>query len=80
MIMDGISVEEFAEIRAREAYDMGEQAGFTKGEQAGVERGATQREREIALQMLKEGMKLDLIAKLTGLSAEEIERLKQGKS
>ena len=25
MIMDGISVEEFAEIRAREAYDMGEQ-------------------------------------------------------
>ena len=63
MIMDGISVEEFAEIRAREAYDMGEQAG------------AAQKEREIALQMLKEGMKPDLIAKLTGLSAEEIEKL-----
>ena len=71
MIMDGISVEEFAEIRAREAYD----TGRAEGEQAGVERGAAQEKKAIALQMLKEGMEPDLIAKLTGLSLEEIGKL-----
>ena len=71
MLFDEISIEEFAEIRAQEAYDIGR----SEGEQAGIERGAAQKEREIALQMLKEGMKPDLIAKLTGLSLEEIEKL-----
>ena len=67
MIMDGISVEEFAEIRAREAYDMGEQAG--------VERGAAQKEQEIARNLIALGLSTDQIAKATGLSAEEIEKL-----
>jgi predicted transposase/invertase (TIGR01784 family) len=71
MIMDGISVEEFAEIRAEERAE----EAYAKGEQAGVERGAAQEKKAIALQMLNEGMKPDLIAKLTGLSPEEIESL-----
>ena len=75
MIMDGISVEEFAEIRAREAYDMGEQAGFTKGEQAGVERGAAQEKQEIARNLIALGLSTDQIAKATGLTVEEIEKL-----
>ena len=49
-----ITVEEFAEIRAREAakdaYDAGvvegEQSGFSKGEKSGIGRGAAQKEAE----------------------------------
>ncbi len=71
MLFEEISMEEFAEIRAREAYDI----GLSEGEQSGLERGAAQKEREIAKGMLKEGMKLDLITRLTGLSASEVESL-----
>ena len=71
MIMDGISVEEFAEIRAREAYD----TGRAEGEQAGVERGAAQEKQEIARNLIALGLSTDQIAKATGLSAEEIEKL-----
>ena len=71
MLFKEISVEEFAEIRAKEAYDIGR----SEGEQSGIERGATQEKREIAGKMLKEGMKPDLITKLTGLSFAEVEAL-----
>ena len=67
MLFEEISVEEFAEIRAREAYDIGR----SEGEQS----GAPQEKREIAGKMLKEGMKPDLITKLTGLSFAEVEAL-----
>lgn len=60
MLFDGISVEEFAEIRAQEAYDIGRE----------------KEKREIAAEMLKEGMKHNLISKLTGLSISEIQKLK----
>ena len=75
MIMDGISVEEFAEIRAEERAEEAYAKGRSEGEQDGVERGAAQEKKAIALQMVNEGMKHDLIAKLTGLSPEEIEKL-----
>ena len=61
--MDGISVEEFAEIRAREAYDMGEQAG------------AKQERIEIARKLKQSGIPVEIIAKNTGLTIEEIEEL-----
>ena len=53
-----------------------EMIAYEKGEQAGV----AQEKRDIAIEMLKEGMKPDIIARLTGLPAEEIERLKQSQS
>ena len=39
MLFNEITVEEFAEIRAREAYEDGEKYGFTKGEQSGFTKG-----------------------------------------
>ncbi len=87
MLFKEITVEEFAEIRAREAakdaYDAGVaegqksgiKLGFTKGEKSGIQRGAAQKEREIAKEMLKEGMAKELIAKLTGLSLREVAEL-----
>ena len=64
MIMDGISVEEFAEIRAEEAYAKGEQAG------------ATQEKIEIAKKLIALGLSVEQIAEATCLSPEEIESLK----
>ena len=79
MLFNEITVEEFAEIRAREAYEDGEKYGFTKGEQSGFTKGEKSGERKAALDIAK-GMKrknLDssVITELTGLSLAEVESL-----
>ena len=79
MLFKEITVEEFAEIRAREAakdaYDAGEQSGFSKGEKSGIERGAAQEKREIAKNLKSLKLPTEQIKAATGLSAEEIEAL-----
>ena len=67
MLFKEITVEEFAEIRAREAYD----EGVAKGEKS----GAAQKEREIAKNLKALGLELDKISKSTGLTPSEIEEL-----
>ena len=67
MLFNEITVEEFAEIRAREAYE--------DGEKAGLARGAAQKEREIAKSMKDKGMEITMIVELTGLTPEEIKAL-----
>ena len=79
MLFHEITVEEFAEIRAREAYADGEKDGYDKGERAGREEGrsegAAQKEREIAKNLKNSGIPINVIAKNTGLTLEEIEAL-----
>ena len=75
MLFNEITVEEFAEIRAREAYEDGEKAGYDTGEAAGRLKGAAQKQREIAKNMKREGIAKEVIEKITGLSAEEVEEL-----
>ena len=83
MLFEEITVEEFAEIRAREAYADGEKAGYDKGEKAGraegeksgLARGAAQEKREIAKTMKAKGLEIAMIAELTGLTSEEIAEL-----
>ena len=79
MLFHEITVEEFAEIRAREAYADGEKDGYDKGERAGREEGrsegAAQEKREIAKNFKDSGIPIDVIAKNTGLTLEEIEAL-----
>ena len=79
MLFNEITVEEFAEIRAREAYEDGEKSGekigFTKGETAGLAKGAAQEKRGIAKNFKKAGIPTDLIAENTGLSVAEVEQL-----
>ena len=67
MLFHEITVEEFAEIRAREAY--------ADGEKAGLARGAAQEKREIAKNLKNSGIPIDVIAKNTGLTQEEIAAL-----
>ena len=71
MLFHEITVEEFAEIRAREAYADGEKAGREEGRSE----GAAQTEREIAKNLKNSGIPIDVIAKNTGLTLEEIEAL-----
>lgn len=47
--------------------------GIERGEKTGQERGRKQRELEIAKNMLKEGLDLQLISKVTGLTIQEIQ-------
>ena len=79
MLFNEITVEEFAEIRAREAYEDGEKSGekigFVKGETAGLAKGAAQKQREIARNLMQLGLDLAQIRQATGLTAEEIEKL-----
>ena len=59
----------------RAGFSKGERAGFSKGERAGAERGAMQRQCEIAKNFKESGIPIDVIAKNTGLSEEEIAEL-----
>ena len=63
MLFKEITVEEFAEIRAREAYDEGEKSG------------AAQKEREIAKNLKSLKLPAEQIRTATGLSLAEIEAL-----
>ena len=49
--------------------------GYDEGKAAGLEKGAAQKQREIAKSMIKEGIAKEIIKKVTGLSADEIEKL-----
>lgn len=78
MLFQEITVEEFAEIRAREAYADGEKAGREEGEKAGFARGmeqAAQEKREIAKNLKESSVPIDVIAKSTGLTPEEVTEL-----
>ena len=75
MLFKEITVEEFAEIRAREAYADGEKAGREEGEKTGLARGAAQEKREIAKKFKDSGISIEVIARNTGLTPEEIKSL-----
>ena len=52
--------------------------GMERGIAQGMERGAENTRRETALSMLKEGLPVDMVARITNLSIEEIKALHQG--
>ena len=53
----------------------GHAAGLSEGRSEGLAEGAAQEKREIAKSMIKEGIAKEIIKKVTGLSADEIEKL-----
>ena len=83
MLFQEITAEDFAEIRAKEAYNDGLKDGFdngfSDGEKAGFkngeEAGAQKKQLEIAANLKKAGIPLEVIAANTGLAKEEIEEL-----
>ena len=71
MLFKEITVEEFAEIRAREAA----KDAYDEGEKSGIKLGAAQKEREIAKNFKTSGIPFDVIAKNTGLTLKEVAEL-----
>ena len=66
-----MTFEQMLNERGRES----EAIGFEKGRSEGEAIGAAQEKREIAKSMKEEGIAKEVIEKITGLSAEEVEKL-----
>ena len=71
MLFKELTREEDLEISRLDGYE----EGFNSGERAGAERGAMQEKIGIAKNFKKSGIPIDVIAKNTGLSEEEIAAL-----
>ncbi|GEN30119.1 hypothetical protein HNQ35_000175 [Cerasibacillus quisquiliarum] len=54
-----------------------EERGIKKGLEKGIETGVERGKKEVALEMLKEGLSIEIIAKVTHLDREEIEALRR---
>lgn len=70
-----MTFEYYVKDKERRAYRSGEEAGREIGEKLGLERGAAQKEREIAKKLKDSGISPDIIAANTGLSMDEIQNL-----
>ena len=51
--------------------------GYKTGKEEGMKAGRNEGKNEIAKNMLKENLSIELISKLTSLSQEEIEKIKE---
>ena len=58
-----------------ESIEQGLQQGIEQGLQQGIEQGIEQGKLEIIRNMQKEGMGIELIAKLSGLPRQEVEEI-----
>ncbi len=56
-------------------YDDGKEAGKAEGKVEGIEEGAKAKEIEIAKNLLKDGIPIDVVSRNTGLSIEELNKL-----
>ncbi|MBR4264830.1 MAG: hypothetical protein IKQ46_02115, partial [Bacteroidales bacterium] len=55
--------------------EKGEKIGIEKGEKIGIEKGISQRNKQIATEMKKQGLSVDMISTILKLSKEEVEKL-----
>ena len=55
----------------------GEKLGRAEGERLGREKGRAETMKEVAKKLLKQNMEIESVAEITGLSIEEIEKLKE---
>ncbi|MBR2827739.1 MAG: Rpn family recombination-promoting nuclease/putative transposase [Bacilli bacterium] len=57
-------------------YELGTTEGYKMGEKSGYEKGYDKKSKEIAEKLLKEGIDVEIISKTTGLSKEEIDKIR----
>ena len=70
-MLTGITVEKYGEVMKKEGFEDGKAAGIAQGEAS----GRAEREIEMARAMKGENIDIKTIIKVSGLSAEEIEKL-----
>ena len=68
-------MQRIAELREKALRD--EASAYAAGQEDGEEKGKIEQKKEIAKEMLKEKMDINLISKITKLSIEEIQKLKE---
>ena len=61
----------------RKGHARGREEGLTEGRKEGREEGFIEGKRSNALKMIEKGIPLDTVSEITGLSAEELQRLKE---
>ena len=66
-----------AELDKVSARNLGIEQGIIQGKAEGIKEGINKNKIETAKNMLKEGLDVDLISKVIGLSKEEVEKLKE---
>ena len=76
------SMRELIRAEAREeGIEKGIEKGIVKGIEKGIEKGRVkgieQGREEVALRMLRQDMELQLIAQFTGLSIQQLQKLKK---
>lgn len=75
--------EKMAELVKSESrridYEEGFECGISQGIEEGIEQGANKKTIEMIKGMLKENIDIDTIAKISGKSIEEIEKIKNSK-
>ena len=71
-------MEEFGQSKYEAGEQKGEKRGIKKGEERGIKkgekRGIVKARQEIAVNLLKEGLPLELISQVTDVSVERLER------
>ena len=75
-LYDMLTKEEMEEIREHDGYVRGLKEGHASGIKEGLACGAAERDRDIAANMLTMGMDIPVIAKATGLSEQDIAKLR----
>jgi hypothetical protein len=70
----GLEKEQGIKEGIEKGIKKGMDQGIKKGIKEGMEKGKNERSEEIAKQMKSKGIEIDLIAKITGLSKEQIEK------
>ena len=60
----------------KNSIDTAKQEGLAEGMEKGMEKGMNQKAQDIARNMLADGVDIDLIMKYSGLTQEQIDKLK----
>ena len=66
--------------REDDSFNRGKTQGIEEGKAQGIEEGRTQGKKDLILSMLKNGLEISLISKITGFSEKEISKLKENLS
>lgn len=70
-------LREKAIIEHNTAISSGFRHGMKQGIQKGIEKGIEKEKREIAIELIKSGISVEIICKTTKLSKEEVKKLEQ---
>ena len=70
-------IEYARESGREEGHKVGKEEGLKVGREEGRAEGAKQKSCDIAERMLQKGIDIETISELTGLTAEEVSRLKK---